>query len=91
MYHILFYDYVPDILERRGPYRSEHLAGAQAAFDRGELVMAGALAEPVDRAVLIFKVDDPQVIEAFVRNDPYVKAGLVTSWQIRPWTVVIGG
>ncbi|MFN3978991.1 MAG: YciI-like protein [Caldilinea sp.] len=90
MYYILFYEYVADILERRAPYRSEHLAGAQAAHDRGELVMAGALAEPVDRAVLIFKVNDPQVIEAFVHNDPYVKAGLVTSWQIRPWTVVIG-
>ena len=91
MYYILFYDYVPDILERRAPYRSEHLAGAQAAYDRGELVMAGALAEPVDRAVLIFKVDDPQIIEAFVRADPYVLNGLVTAWQIRPWTVVIGG
>ena len=90
MYYILFYEYVEDILERRAPYRSEHLAGAQAAYDRGELVMAGALAEPVDRALLIFKVDNPQVIEAFVRSDPYVKAGLVTSWQIRPWTVVIG-
>jgi len=91
MYYILFYEYVEDILERRVPYRSEHLAGARAAYDRGELVMAGALAEPVDRAVLIFKVDDLQIIEAFVRADPYVKAGLVTSWQIRPWSVVIGG
>ena len=90
MYYILLYEYVENILERRGPYRSEHLAGAQAAYDRGELVMAGALAEPVDRALLIFKVDDPQVIEAFVRSDPYVKAGLVTAWQIRPWNVVIG-
>lgn len=90
MYYILFYDYVENILERRAPYRSEHLAAAQAAQARGELVMAGALAEPVDRAVLVFKVDDPQVIEAFVRADPYVLNGLVTSWQIRPWTVVIG-
>lgn len=91
MYYILFYEYVADILERRAPYRSEHLAAAHAAHARGELVLAGALAEPVDRAVLVFKVDDPQVIETFVRNDPYVLNGLVTAWQIRPWTVVIGG
>ncbi|MBE2236834.1 MAG: hypothetical protein IAE81_03530, partial [Caldilineaceae bacterium] len=53
-------------------------------------VMAGALADPVDRAVLIFQVDDPKVVEDFVHNDPYVKNELVTRWQIRPWTVVIG-
>ncbi len=91
MYYLLFYEYVEDILERRAPYRSAHLAGAQAAHARGDLVMAGALAEPVDRAVLVFKVDDAQVIEAFVHADPYVLNGLVTAWQIRPWTVVIGG
>ena len=91
MYYILLYEYVEDILARRAPYRSAHLAGAQAAYARGELVMAGALAEPVDRAVLVFKVDDPQGIEAFVHADPYVLNGLVTAWQIRPWTVVIGG
>jgi uncharacterized protein YciI len=91
MYYLLFYEYVEDILERRAPFRSAHLAAAQAAYDRGELVMAGALAAPVDRAVLVFKVDDPQGIEAFVHADPYVRNGLVTAWQIRPWTVVIGG
>jgi uncharacterized protein YciI len=91
MYYLLLYDYVDDILERRTPHRSEHLAAAHAAHARGELVIAGALADPVDRAVLVFKVDDPQIIEHFVHNDPYVKNGLVTSWQIRAWTVVIGG
>lgn len=91
MYYILSYEYVENILERRAPYRSEHLAAAQAAHARGDLLMAGALAEPVDRALLVFKVDDPQVVETFVRADPYVLNGLVTAWQIRPWTVVIGG
>ncbi|GIV70118.1 YciI-like protein [Caldilinea sp.] len=91
MHYLLFYDYVEDILERRTPYRAEHLALAQAAHERGELLMVGALAEPVDGAVFVFKADGPEPIEAFVRNDPYVKHGLVTAWRIRPWTVVIGG
>lgn len=91
MYYILFYNYVENILERRAPFRSEHLALAQAAHARGELVIAGALSEPVDRAVLVFKVEEKATIEAFVRNDPYVQNGLVAEWQIRPWTVVIGG
>jgi uncharacterized protein len=91
VYHILFYHYVEEILERRGPFRSEHLARIQAAHTRGELMMAGALSSPVDQAVLIFRVADPQILEQFVQEDPYVQNGLVTAWQIRPWTVVVGG
>lgn len=90
MFHILFYDYVPDIIERRGPYREDHLSRAKAAHERGELVMVGAVGDPVDSAVFIFRVDDPAVVEAFVRADPYVAAGLVTDWKVRPYHVVVG-
>jgi uncharacterized protein YciI len=90
MYWLLEYALVDDYLERRGPLREAHLGLANAAFARGELVMAGALAEPADRAVLVFQADDPSVVEEFVRGDPYVVNGLVASWTIRPWTVVIG-
>lgn len=91
MYYVLFYQTVEDYLEKRGAYRAEHLAMAKEAHARGELVMAGALAEPADGAVLIFKGDGPQAAEAFAKNDPYVKNGLIHAWQVRPWTVVIGG
>jgi len=91
MHYLLQYDYVDNMLERRTPFRDGHLALAKAAYDRGELVMAGALADPVDGAVFVFHADDPQVVEAFVRQDPYVANGLVPHWHIRPWTVVIGG
>jgi uncharacterized protein YciI len=85
------YDVVDDYLERRGQYRAEHLALATAAQERGELVMAGALAEPADGAVLVFRSDSPAPAEAFAASDPYVRAGIVTEWRVRPWTVVIGG
>jgi uncharacterized protein YciI len=90
MHHILFYDYVDDILDRRGPFREEHLGKAKESHARGELVYGGALADPVDQAVFVFKVDDPKKIEEFVDADPYVKNGLVKDWRIRPWNVVIG-
>ena len=89
-YWILFYDVVPDYLDRRGQFRDEHLGLARAAHDRGELVMAGAFAEPADGAALVFKAADASVAEDFARNDPYVKNGLVTTWRVRAWTVVIG-
>jgi uncharacterized protein YciI len=51
--------------------------------------MGGALADPVDKAVLIFKCQDKAVVEHFALQDPYVQNGLISSWVIREWTVVI--
>jgi len=90
VYWLLLYDLADDYLERREPLRPEHLALAQEAHDRGELALAGALADPFDMAVLAFTVDDPAVVERFVQADPYVREGLVTSWRILRWYVVFG-
>jgi uncharacterized protein len=90
MYWLLFYDVVDDYVERRAPLREQHLALAAEAHRRGELVLAGALADPPDGAVLVFRGDDASVAEDFARRDPYVAAGLVTGWRVRQWTVVIG-
>lgn len=90
MYFILFYKTADDYMERRPAFRAEHLALAQEAFERGEIVLAGALADPADGAVLVFKGDSPEAAENFARNDPYVKNGLIVEWHVRPWTVVIG-
>jgi uncharacterized protein YciI len=90
VHYLLFYDYVENAVERRAPYREEHIARAREAHERGELVMAGAYAEPVDGAVFVFRADDPSVVDGFVRADPYVANGIVTSWRVRPWTVAIG-
>jgi len=89
VHYLLFYDYVENVVERRTPYREEHLRLAAEAKGRGELVMAGAFADPVDGAALVFQAEDASVVEAFVRSDPYVANGIVTGWRIRPWTVVV--
>jgi uncharacterized protein YciI len=90
MHFLLFYDYVADILERREPYRAEHLSLALQACARGELVLAGALADPVDGGVLLFESESEDVPRRFVEADPYVKHGLVVRWRIRKWTTVVG-
>ena len=89
-YFLLQYDYVENIVERRAPYRPAHLALATEHQSRGQLLLGGAFADPVDGALLVFRVDDVSVVEAFVAADPYVLNGLVTRWRIRPWTVVVG-
>jgi uncharacterized protein len=89
-YYALFYDVVDDFVARRAPYRDEHLRLAREAHQRGDLVLAGALSDPADRALLIFRAADKTVAEDFARGDPYVANGLVTRWEVRSWAVVIG-
>ena len=89
-YYILFYKTVDNYIERRAPFRNEHLSLVNSFLDIDRLVMAGALDDPPDGAVLIFRGDMPGAAEEFVRNDPYVKNGLVTEWSVRPWNVVTG-
>ncbi|OLE80736.1 MAG: hypothetical protein AUF76_14255 [Acidobacteria bacterium 13_1_20CM_2_65_9] len=62
----LMYDVVDGFIDKRTPLRPAHLALVRDAHARGELMLAGALA------------------------DPYVTNGLVKSWRVRPWTVVVG-
>lgn len=90
-HYLLFYTTVANYVERRAPFREAHLALAEAARARGELLLAGAFAEPADGALLVFRGNSPRVAEAFVENDPYVQNGLIAEWRVRPWTVVIGG
>jgi uncharacterized protein YciI len=86
---VLIYDLVDDYLERRAALRDDHLALARAAHERGELQLAGALAAPYDRALLIFAGDSQAAAEAFANADPYVTNGLVRSWSVRQWNEVL--
>jgi uncharacterized protein YciI len=90
MHYLLIYDVVSDYVERRRAFRAEHLALAQAAHARGELVLGGALADPTDGAILVFRGDSPAAAEAFAQADPYVRHGLVTQWRVRAWATVVG-
>ena len=90
MHFLVFYEFTKDYMQRRAPYRGEHLRLAWEAHERGELILGGALADPPDGAVLLFQGNDESAARAFAENDPYVKSGLVTSWRVRAWTTVAG-
>ena len=90
MHYLLFYELDQDYMARRVEFRDAHLAKAWKASEHGELVLGGALANPVDGAVLLFKGDSPAVAEEFAKSDPYVLNGLVKRWYVREWTTVAG-
>jgi len=90
MHYLLIYTLQPDYLERRGEFRDEHLKLAWSAHQSGNLILGGALKDPSDRAVLLFKGESPAAAKSFAESDPYVKHGLVKSWEVRPWHTVVG-
>jgi uncharacterized protein len=90
MHYLLFYSFVSDMAERRAPFRKAHLAHLEAAVARGELVLGGALADPLDGSVLLFQGSSPAAAEALAKTDPYVLGGLVTAWHVRTWSTVVG-
>jgi uncharacterized protein YciI len=90
VHYLLFYEFVSDYVERRAKFRSQHLKLAWEAQARGELILAGAFADPVDGAALLFRCESRAVPERFVASDPYVISGLVTKWTVREWTTVVG-
>lgn len=88
---LLFYEYVPDYLERRTPLRAEHVALARAAEARGDLFLAGACTdEGGPLGVLVFAAEARTTAEAFAAADPYVIHGVVHTWRVREWTTVVG-
>ena len=89
VHHVLFYDYVEDVVERRGPYRAAHLDHARAWKAKGKLVSGGALGRPPTGGMLVFLVDDPAEVERFAAEDPYVRNAIVRSHRVVPWTVVV--
>ena len=90
MYYLLTYTLVPDYLERRGEFRMAHFEHLKPLIENGSLCLGGALADPADKALLLFNGDSPEVAENCAKNDPYLLNGLIESWEVRPWTIVAG-
>ena len=87
---LLFYEVVSDYEERRKPHRAAHLEHGRAAAERGDIVLGGAFANPVDGAVILFRGVSPSIAADFAAADPYVVHGLVKRWYVREWTAVVG-
>ena len=90
MHFMLIYDVGPEFIQRRAQFRQEHLALAWKAAEVGQLLLAGALEEPTEQALLLFESDSPQAATAFAEADPYVRHGLVTRWRVKRWNTVVG-
>ncbi len=90
-HYLLFYEKASDFEDTQAPLQAAHRTHVQAAARRGELLLGGSLANPVDgTAVLLFQSDSPAIAEGFAAADPYVIHGVVANWSVREWETVVG-
>jgi uncharacterized protein YciI len=83
----------PNSLELRMATRPTHLVYLQGQLDAGVVLMAGPLLDADDKpngSLLLVETADRAAAEAFAAGDPYAKAGLFASTDIRPWRKVFG-
>jgi uncharacterized protein len=88
---VVTYRYVTDMENRRTPHREEHLRWLEELADQGLVLLAGALQDPVDSAVLVVRAADLYQARRLVIDDPYAKANLITEVVTRPIGLVVGG
>ena len=81
------YHYVPDILERRTPHRAAHLERINQRVAQGNLLLAGAFADPVDGALLLLTAETAGEVFEWIAGDPYTQAGLLTGVDVREMNV----
>ena len=75
-------------MERRGPYREDHLNLAK------EKCVSGGPTKNPDSGVdvptgALFIFSNLESLEEFVKEDPYVHHGIVTKHYIDEWNVVV--
>jgi uncharacterized protein YciI len=85
---LLTYEYVPDMAERRVPYRDAHLALLNELHETGDVLLGGAVGDPPHAGAIVFRT--PEAAHAFVAADPYGAAGLVVSSKVEPWAIPVG-
>jgi hypothetical protein len=90
MHYLLIYEFAPDYLARRPQHRDAHLTLAWQSAERGELLLGGAVGDPLEGAILLFRADSAAIPTAFAHADPYVSKGMVTRWRVAPWHTVAG-
>jgi uncharacterized protein len=88
MLAVLFYEPVPDVLDRAPAVMPRHGATIDAYAARGELLLVGTFEDPVrDGAMCVFRTRE--AAEAFAAEDPFVVEGLVARWEIKIWNELL--
>ena len=82
---VLWGTYCEDALEKRAPFREEHLNRLSTMKERGILITLGPT--KCSRYVFgIFEATSSDVVKEILQDDVYWKEGIWTSLEVYPWT-----
>ncbi|MCP9785241.1 YciI family protein [Cyanobium sp. N5-Cardenillas] len=88
MKFVLWGTYCADALERRTPYRDEHLAGLQRQKEEGVLLTLGPTVD-ANHVFGLYEADDLETVESLVKGDIYWRQGIWTAVEVYPWIQAI--
>jgi hypothetical protein len=81
---VLWGTYCDNALEKRTPYREEHLAGLQKLKNAGTLITLGPT-EGSTHVFGIYEADRLEQVETLVKDDIYWRQGIWTDVKVYPW------
>jgi uncharacterized protein YciI len=84
MKFVLWGTYCADVLEKRAPFREEHLAGLRRQKEEGVLLTIGPT-EDISHVFGLYETGSQEEVEALVKGDVYWREGIWTAVQVHPW------
>lgn len=84
MRFVLWGTYCENALEKRTPFREEHLAGLKRHQDAGVLITLGPTQDS-SHVFGIFEAESQQQVEDLLHADVYWREGIWTALAVYPW------
>ncbi|MEB3305806.1 MAG: YciI family protein [Cyanobacteriota bacterium] len=84
MKFVLWGTYCADVLEKRAPFREEHLAGLRRQKEDGVLLTIGPT-EDISHVFGLYEAGSLEEVEALVKGDVYWREGIWTAVTVHPW------
>jgi len=80
-----------EVRQRAGALMAEHLETSRRLHGDGALVMAGTFVDhPYEPVATMGILTSREAAEDYARNDPFLRAGNITSCTIREWANIFG-
>jgi uncharacterized protein YciI len=84
MKFVLWGTYCSDALQKRTPFREEHLNGLRRQKEDGVLLTIGPTTE-CTHVFGLYEAASQDEVETLVKNDVYWREGIWTAVEVHPW------
>lgn len=82
--YVMWGSYCENVLEKRDPYRQDHLDGLAKLKEQGILITLGPT-QDLTKVFGIYEAPDETTVREAIENDPYWKNGIWTEYDVKEW------